>query len=296
MAPKVASIGFFDGVHRGHCFLIRQVKSLALERGMQPMLVTFDRHPREVLHADYVPQLLTTTQEKLQLLHEAGMEHVEVLHFDTEMSQLHARDFMEQVLRDKLGVKILVMGYDHRFGRGGGSPEDYQRWGQEVGIEVVRAEEMPELYVSSSECRRLLTEGDVEGTATLMGHRYLLTGIVGEGHHVGQQIGFPTANVRTERGKVVPRDGVYAVWVSLDDGTRLKGMLNIGHRPTLDNGTDRSIEVNILDFIGDLYGKHIQLEFVRRLRDERRFASLDQLRHQLSEDRLLVEEILRTSV
>lgn len=294
LCPTVASIGFFDGVHRGHRYLIEQVKREAKERGMDATLVTFGRHPREVLQRDYVPKLLTSTAEKLQLLRGTGITRVETLDFTREMSRLTAREFMEQILRDQLGVKVLVMGYDHRFGSDGGRHEDYVRWGKEVGIEVLLSQEMPEEYVSSSECRRLLQEGEVEKAASLLGHHYLLTGMVGEGHHVGKSLGFPTANVNPERGKVLPRDGVYAVWVTIeDDATRRKGMLNIGHRPTLDNGEERSIEVNIIDFDEDVYGKSIQMEFVCRLRDEQKFNSLESLQHQLEEDRQNVLEILK---
>lgn len=293
LCPSVASIGFFDGVHRGHRYLIEQVKREATERGLDAMLITFGRHPREVLQRDYVPKLLTSTIEKQQLLQKAGITRVETLDFTREMSRLTAREFMEKILQDQLGVKVLVMGYDHRFGSDGGTHEDYVRWGREVGIEVLQAQEMPEEYVSSSECRRLLQEGDVEKTASLLGHHYLLTGTVGEGHHVGKRLGFPTANVNPERGKVLPRDGVYAVWVVTEDGTRRKGMLNIGHRPTLDNGEERSIEVNIIDFDEDVYGKTIQMEFVCRLRDEQKFNSLESLQQQLAEDRKRVLEILK---
>lgn len=297
LCPSVASIGFFDGVHEGHKYLIRQVQGLACDRGMDAQLITFDRHPREVLQSDYVPQLLTSSKEKLQLIRAAGIERVEVLGFSQEMSRLTAREFMQEVLHDRLGVKVLVMGYDHRFGRDGGSHEDYVRWGRETGIEVIRGEELPDGHVSSSECRRRLQEGDVEKVSELLGYRYLLTGRVGEGHHIGHRLGFPTANVIPERGKVVPGKGVYAVWVRLDDGSTKKGMLNIGKRPTLDNGADTSIEVHLIDFKGNLYGRTLQLTFVRRLRDERKFDSLEELQEQLTTDRnqvlaLLSEEAL----
>jgi len=292
LCPSVASIGFFDGVHRGHRYLIEQVEDEAQRRGMDTMLITFNRHPREVLHPDFVPHLLTSAEEKLQLLRQTGLKRVEILDFTPEMSQLSARDFMRDILHKKLGVKVLVMGYDHKFGNGGGTLEDYVRWGREVGIEVIRAKELPQEYVSSSECRRRLQEGDVEGAAQLLGHRYLLTGKVGQGRHVGTGLGFPTANVVAERGKVLPKKGVYAVWVNLGDGTRLKGMLNIGKRPTLDNGEDTSIEVNILDFTGDVYNKTIQLEFAKRLRDEQKFNSLEELQQQLAEDREQTEAVL----
>lgn len=292
LCPAVATIGFFDGVHLGHQYLINQVREMARQRGMDAMLLTFDRHPREVLHADYIPQLLTSTSEKLQLLRQTGMERVEVLQFTSGLSRLTAREFMQSVLKEQLGVKVLVMGYDHRFGSDGGTFEDYRRWGMERDIEVILAEELAQDHVSSSECRRSLLEGDVERAARLLGHPYLLTGTVGEGHHVGQHLGFPTANIQTERGKILPQKGVYAVRVRLQDGSLLKGMLNIGKRPTLDNGEDTSVEVNILDFNGNLYGECIQLEFVRRLRDEKRFNSLEELQQQLILDRRQVLEIL----
>lgn len=289
LCPSVASIGFFDGVHRGHRHLIRQVESAAKQRDMDAMLITFCRHPREVVQPDYIPQLLTSTREKVQLLEQADIQRLEVLNFDHEMSQLSAKDFMRQVLRDQLGVKVLVMGYDHHFGHGGGEMEDYIRWGEEVGIEVLRAEELPQDYVSSSECRRKLMAGEVEEAARLLGHPYLLTGQVGEGHHIGQKLGFPTANVILERGKVLPAHGVYAVKVRMESASgqthEYAGMLNIGTRPTMENGEDTSIEVNILNFEGDLYGKTIQLEFLKRLRDERKFSSFQELQEQLGKDR-----------
>lgn len=293
LCPSVASIGFFDGVHRGHHFLIEQVEDEAQKRGMDPLLITFARHPREVLQSDYMPQLLTSPQEKLQLLRQAGLKRVEILDFTQQMSQLTAREFMQHILHDQLGVKVLVMGYDHRFGKDGGSPEDYVRWGEETDIEIIRAKELPETYVSSSECRRRLREGDVEGASLLLGHPYLLMGRVGKGRHIGTGLGFPTANVVPEHGKVLPRNGVYAVWVKWADGTRLKGMLNIGKRPTLDNGEDTSIEVNILGFNGDIYDETIQLEFVKRLRDEQKFSSLEELQNQLWQDQEKVLEILK---
>ena len=292
LCPAVATIGFFDGVHQGHQYLINQVREIARQRGMDAMLLTFDRHPREVLHADYIPQLLTSPSEKLQLLRQTGMERVEVLQFTPNLSRLTAREFMQSVLKEQLGVKILVMGYDHRFGSDGGTFEDYRRWGMERDIEVILAEELAQDHVSSSECRRSLLEGDVERASRLLGHPYLLTGTVGEGHHVGKRLGFPTANVNPERGKVLPQDGVYAVWVVTEDGTRRKGMLNIGHRPTLDNGEEKSIEVNIIDFDEDVYGKTIQMEFVCRLRDEVKFDSLEALQKQLEEDRKSILKLL----
>lgn len=292
----VASIGFFDGVHAGHRFLIEQVRTIAAERRMQSMLITFYEHPRSVLHSDYVPQLLTSPDEKLSLLRETGIDKIEVLHFTEEMSQLSAKEYMQQVLHDKFGVTVLVMGYDHRFGHGGGTQEDYQRWGQEVGIEVVTQPAAPtqnrDNNVSSSLIRRLLTEGAVTDANKLLGHHYTLQGEVVGGHQVGREIGFPTANLKPHPYKLVPRNGVYAVLVEAKN-RHLKGMLNIGERPTIDSSHTQSIEVNIFDFNDDLYGQQVTIHFIARLREEQRFDSREALIRQIEQDEETARNILK---
>ena len=275
----VATIGFFDGVHRGHRCLISQVLEEARRYKLSSMAITMDCHPRSVVSTDYVPSLLTTTEERVALLKEAGIREVEVLHFDRRMSEMDAPTFMRSVLKERLGVKVLVMGYDHKFGHGGGSQEDYIGWGQECGIEVIVARELDGMYASSSEIRRKLSEGDVKSAAMLLGHPYLLTGIVETGHQIGRTLGFPTANLRIVADKLIPANGVYAVETNFG-----KGIMNIGQRPTLDNGNNRSIEVHIINYDGDLYGKGIQLNFIARIREERKFANLDELRAQIHND------------
>ena len=291
--PKVATIGFFDGVHKGHLYLVSQVEELARERGLGSLLVTFDRHPRAVLSADYVPALLTTLDEKLALLRQSAADDVCVLPFTKELSRLTARDFMRDVLFRELGVRVLVLGYDHRFGHGGGTWEEYRQWGEETGIEVVRAQALDGAHVSSSRCRHLLAEGDVTGVTSLLGRRYSMSGRVVRGFHVGHELGFPTANLEADPEKLVPAHGAYAVWVAMGDGERCEGMLNIGNRPTIGNGEAASIEVNLLDYEGDLYGRWLTLEFVGRLREERRFASRDELMAQLAQDRAATRAILQ---
>ena len=282
--PCVATIGFFDGVHRGHVCLIEQLQEVAKERDLKSLLVTFDRHPRTVVSPGHVPTLLTTLEEKEQLLRKTGVDEIAVLPFTQELSRLTAREFMEQVLKKELNVCVLVLGYDHAFGHGGGSWNDYVCWGEETGIEVVRAHEFETLMVSSSKCRRLLEQGNVEGAAEMLGRWYSLSGEVVKGFHVGHELGFPTANLQPDAEKLLPAHGAYAVWCSLEDGTRLGGMLNIGNRPTIGNGEAVSVEVNLLDYDGNLYGHHITLEFVGRLREEQRFASRDELIRQLEQD------------
>lgn len=284
----VATIGSFDGVHRGHRCLLNQVRGIADERGLKAVAVTFALSPRKVLGgSDMAP--LNGVEERVKLLREVGMDDVCVLHFTREMAGMTARDFMQQVLRDQLGVAVLVIGYDHRFGcnRADGF-DDYVRYGCELGIEVVRGEVCMEgdEAVSSTRIRQCLMEGRVDEAAQLLGYNYKLCGTVVGGYRVGRKIGFPTANIGVEGGeKLLPADGVYAVLVTDNDGSQLAGMLNIGHRPTVNNGAERSIEVHILDFEGDLYGKTLCIEFVERLREERSFASLDELTAQLAADR-----------
>lgn len=275
----VATIGFFDGVHCGHRYLISRVMEEAFRTGQESMVITMDRHPKNVVDTDYVPSLLTTTEERISLLRSTGIDHVEVLAFDRQMSEMDARSFMKEVLHGRLNVSTLIMGYDHRFGHGGGRHEDYVQWGKECGIKVIVAPMFDKVYASSSEIRRLLAEGNVAEASCLLCHPYILTGTVKSGHQVGRTLGFPTANLSIDVDKLIPANGVYAVMTDLGHG-----IMNIGRRPTLDNGADLSIEVHIMNYTGDLYGKKLQLQFVGRIREEKKFASLDELKAQIQED------------
>lgn len=285
--PCVATIGFFDGVHLGHRYLIRQTQEVAARRGVPSMVVTFATHPRQVMQPGYRPCLLTTRSEKEALLREAGVDRCLVMEFTPQLAQLTARDFMT-LLHDLHGVEALVIGYDHRFGHGRSEGfDDYVRYGQELGMEVclARAYRLEDgTEVSSSRLRRLLQAGEVEEAARELGYPYYLSGTVVGGHRIGRTLGYPTANLQPDDPcKLVPAVGVYAVEVEWE-GVPRAGMLSIGHRPTVDNGTEQSIEVNIFDFEGDLYGKWLTLTFLGRLRAERKFASLDELAAQLRLD------------
>ena len=286
----VATIGSFDGVHRGHRCLLQQVRSLADERGLKAMAITFAVSPKRVLGSNDIVSL-NGVEERLALLREAGMDEVSMLEFTHEMAAMSARDFMGQVLKEQLGVEVLVIGYDHRFGRGRTDGfDDYVRYGHELGIEVVRGEACMEQgeAVSSTRIRACIAEGRVSEASHLLGYHYRLCGTVVGGYKVGRKMGFPTANIHVkECEKMLPANGVYAVFVHVDanGGGNHVGMLNIGHRPTVNNGSERSIEVHILDFEGDLYGKSLCVEFVERLRDERTFDNLDALMAQLQADK-----------
>jgi len=281
---SAVTIGFFDGVHRGHRYLLQQLEGLAAANGLVPVAVTFDQHPRQVLATDFVPSLLTTQEEKLTLLSGAFKGEVVVLPFTQKLSRLTAKEFMQSVLRDRLNAKLLLMGFNHRFGHGGGTFDDYMEWGRESGIKVVQAEALADEVVSSSRIRKLISLGDIECGNGLLGYPYFLTGRVAEGKQIGRQIGFPTANLSLPEQKLLPACGVYAVRVTMPDGTKRGGMLCVGHRPTLEAHGEVSIEAHIFDFIGNLYGEQLHLELIGKLREERPFASLDDLQKQLMQD------------
>ena len=284
----VATIGFFDGVHLGHRYLLQQVSTEAARRGLRSMAITFANHPRHTLCSDYKPCLITTLDEKIAQLETTGIDDCVVLDFTHEMAQLSARDFMESYLKEKLGVECLIIGYDHRFGSNRSEGFiDYTEHGHAIGIDVLRAEACTaaDITVSSSAVRRFLEAGNVDKAKECLGHTYTLTGKVVEGQRVGRQLGFPTANLLVNTEKIVPGRGVYAVRTEIN-GHKYGAMLNIGWRPTLNNGSHSTIEVHIFDFNGDLYGKDLTIAFESRLRDEQKFDNLEALQAQLQADKI----------
>ena len=299
--PSVATIGFFDGVHRGHRFLISQVVESARGAGMASLVVTFASHPRGVFRRGGGPPLLCPLEEKVRLLGETGVDFVLVLDFDGALSTMSAREFMAGVLR-KAGVRRLVMGYDNRFGHRGAVCEgfaEYARYGRELGIEVVScgAYDEGEVRVSSSQVRQFLLDGCVGRAAECLGRVYELTGRVVGGEHIGTGLGFPTANLEPFWAEqLVPAAGVYAVRVRLESACEfLGGMMNIGRRPTF-GGEGLTLEVHIFRFRGDIYGRRLTVGFVGRLRSEMRFEHPGVLRAQLQEDAARAEKILNECI
>ena len=290
------TIGFFDGVHQGHRYLLQQLEELAAANRLSAAALTFDRHPRTVVQPNFVPSLLTTQEEKLDLLSKAFSGKIIVLPFTQELSEMTAKEFMQNILRDKLNAELLLMGYNHRFGHGGGNPEDYVTWGHETGIKVCLAKALAGEKVSSSRIRNLISLGDVKKANNLLGYPYFLTGEVTEGKQIGRQIGFPTANLTLPEQKLMPACGVYAVWVTMPDHSRRGGMLCIGHRPTVEQNGEISVEVHIFDFNGNLYGTSISIDFIEKLRDERHFDSLEELQKQLILDAALAQETICHSI
>ena len=283
---SIATIGMFDGVHKGHRFVLNQLVTYARKRGLQSLAVTFDHSPRQ-------EQVLTPLDEKLRLIKETGVDRIEVLSFTPELKALSARDFMHQVLREQLGVEVLLTGYDNRFGHNRTEGfDDYVRYGRELGLEVVG---LPaEGSVSSSLIRRLLQQGHVNEAAKELGRCYTLQGHVVHGERMGTALGFPTANlVPDDPCQLVPASGVYAVRCLMSDvrGKTYKGMMNIGTRPTFGRHT-QTLEVHVLDYEGDLYDQQLCVSFVSRLREERRFDSLDALKEQLVKDTIQAKQLL----
>jgi riboflavin kinase/FMN adenylyltransferase len=291
IVPCVATIGMFDGVHKGHRFVLEHICEQAKARQLASMVITFDRHPREVVQTDWKPLLLTTFEERMKLLGETGVDYCIVLPFTKELAALSARDFM-LLMQERLGVKVLMTGYDNRFGHHRHETfEDYVRYGEEIGMEVKGLSPCPSpkregSMVSSSLIRQLLAEGKVSEAMECLSYPYRLTGKVVKGDHIGTTLGFPTANLQVnDSRKLIPAPGVYAVTCkkSTTNSQRLLGMMNIGTRPTF--GTHaQTLEVHLLDYEGDLYGKEITVSFIKRLREERRFDNEEELKTQLKED------------
>lgn len=284
-SPCVATIGFFDGVHRGHRYLLTQVREQAELHGYASAIVTFGTHPRQVIDPNFHPALLTTTDEKVSLLESAGIDRCFLLDFTPELARLSAQEFM-RLLRQRYNIRVLVVGYDHRFGhRREEGFEDYVRYGKQLDLEVVLAKAYRdgEEAVSSSAIRLMLNEGRVSDAASLLGYDYFLGGTVVGGRQIGRKLGYPTANIAPEPYKIIPAVGVYAVrvWVR---GQVYGGMLSVGYRPTLNNGADMSIEVHIFDFQSDIYGEHIRVDFVHYLRPEWKFETVEELVEQLHKD------------
>ena len=292
--PCVATVGFFDGLHAGHRFLIEELKSIAKSQHKKSVVITFSTHPRKVLHSDFQPQLLTTLSEKLVQLDSTGIDICIVLDFTIEIAGLSAFDFLKSILYEQLNVQTLLVGHDHRFGhnRADGFPE-YKKYGEMLGMEVILAKRFStelDNKISSSTIRQAIQTGNINLANRLLTYRYSIRGKVIDGFKNGRKIGFPTANVQPDDSdKLIPATGVYSVRVHWNKNW-YNGMMNIGIRPTMDNGTKISLEVNILDFDADIYNESLEIEFIRKIRDEIKFNSIDELIQQLQKDRQEVSD------
>lgn len=292
--PVVTS-GTFDGVHLGHQKILIRIKESARQLGGETVLITFWPHPRLVLYPNqHNLRLLSTFEEKTQLLEQFGVDHLITIPFTHEFSQMSSREFIEKVLVEKIKTKKLIIGYDHRFGKNReGSFEYLQANSAEFGFEMeeISRQEVDEIGVSSTKIRKALEEGDLETATGYLGRPYELTGIVVKGKQIGRSIGFPTANIQIQTDyKLIPKEGVYAVEAEIDK-ISYRGMLNIGMRPTVD-GNQQTIETHLFDFEGDLYGKQLTVKLKHFLREEQKFENIEALKAQLSRDQELAKSLL----
>ena len=290
-----ATIGFFDGVHSGHRFLIRQLRELADSAGLPATVITFRQHPQSVLQAGFQPELLCTLDERISLLSSLDIDYCYLIDFSKELSQLNAQTFISEILRKRLNVKQLLIGYDHRFGknRAEGFPE-YVKYGREYGLKVVQALELQGIHVSSTLIRNKLVEGNLEEANQLLSYNYNLEGKVIEGNKLGREIGFPTANIEiNDKNKVILKEGIYAAWVHVGTA-KYQGMAYIGRRPTVVSNGEQRIEVHILNFSNEIYGETIRLEFVKFLREDKTFGSLAELKEQLIKDKENILSIFKS--
>ncbi|MDE5586721.1 MAG: riboflavin biosynthesis protein RibF [Muribaculaceae bacterium] len=285
---KAVTIGTFDGVHRGHRLVLSTLKQEAAQRGLQPVAISFDRHPLELVAPERSPGNLTTTERKAELIRREGVEPL-ILPFNEQLRSMRAYEWLEHIHR-KYGVRLLVAGYDNTFGSDGidMSIADYKAIGDTIGIEVISAPEEP--GVSSSAVRKAVKAGYIAKASSLLGHRPELEGRVAPGFHVGHEIGFPTANLQVPPTSVMPAQGVYAALAFIEDSEKgYPTMVNIGYRPTFEGTAKASdhltLEAHIIGMEDEIYGKNVRLEWLGRLRDERRFGSVDELIQQLKRDR-----------
>ena len=284
----VVATGFFDGVHVGHRHVIEQLVKAAAVRGDESMVITFWPHPRNVLQKEArMLRLLTTLQEKKDILHSLGVDHVEVLRFTKDFSAMTTEEYLRLIM-ERYGAKTVLLGYDNRIGSDAKDSDQVARTAADLGLEVIRTDAVPSeqgYAVSSTKIRNRLEAGDVQGAAAMLGYEYSLHGVVVAGNRIGRTLGFPTANMQLyEPLKLVPCNGVYFVRVETV-GRQLYGMCNIGYRPTVSSGNARTIETNIFGFDEDIYGLDIRISFLSKIRDEVRFESLEKLKTQLENDR-----------
>ena len=285
----VVATGFFDGVHVGHRLVIEQLVKAAAARGDESMVITFWPHPRNVLQKEARSlRLLTTLAQKKQMLHELGVDRVEVLSFTKDFSAMTMEQYLRHIMKE-YGVTAILLGYDNRMGSDAANSDQVARTAEMLGLEVIRTEMVPSQQgyaVSSTKIREKLEEGDVRRAAEMLGYDYSMHGVVVAGNKLGRTIGFPTANMQLyEPLKLVPGNGVYFVKVKVLD-RELYGMCNIGCRPTVGAGNARTIETNIFGFDEDIYGLDIDITFIARIREERKFDSLTELKAQLELDRM----------
>ena len=291
----VVTSGTFDGVHLGHQKILSRLNQVAASTNGQSVAITFYPHPRSVISPDnHIVKLLSTLDEKIELLENSGVDHLLIIPFTREFSELSSEEFIQKILIEAIGTKTLVIGYDHRFGKNREGGFDFLKVNKEkygFDIEEISRQDIENVGVSSSKIRKALQEGDVPTADHFLGRNYSLSGLIVKGKQLGRTIGFPTANIQVrEIAKLIPLDGVYAVKVYYKNDV-FGGMLNIGNRPTVD-GTYQTVEVNIFDFDQEIYGENLKVEFLQKIRNEKKFDGLEELKAQIAKDKITCEAIV----
>lgn len=289
LAPSAITVGTFDGVHRGHRKVVEFLTAQGAANGLRPIVITFEPHPLAVVAPTRAPKLLELPDEREENLRSLGVEVV-VLEFNEDLRRLTVAEWMERLARD-YNVRLLVAGYDNTFGSDGMSMNlsDYSRIGENCGIKVVEAPVVD--GVSSSAIRRALGAGDIDAATTMLGRPYSISGIVGHGRELGRQLGFPTANLISDPGILLPAPGVYAAEATTADGSRYRAVVNIGVSPTVSEGLPLSVEAYLINYSGNLYGTNLRLDFLRRLRDEKKFGDISALKEGIAADVRAASEI-----
>lgn len=291
---SVITIGTFDGVHIGHQKIIKELIDKAEAESMKSVVLTFFPHPRMVLQTDANIKLINTLDEKSQILKKLGLDYLVIEKFTEQFSRITALEFVRDLLVNKLNAKQIIIGYNHRFGRNrAANINDLSDFGETFGFKVhqISAQDIDEVAISSTKIRIALSNGDIEKANSYLGYKFMLTGVVAKGRGLGRTIGFPTANLFIEESyKLIPDEGVYAISCNYKERA-LYGMMNIGVNPTV-NGKYQSIEIHFFDFDEDLYDEKIQIDIHKRLRDEKKFESVDALKNQLEKDKLKALEVL----
>lgn len=285
---SVITIGTFDGVHIGHQKIIERLLKTGQEKQLTSAVLTFFPHPRMVLQPDFKLQLLHTIQERKNVLSQFGLDELIVKEFTKDFANLSAGDYVQQILVEELNAKHIIIGYDHHFGKNRtANIDDLKAYGAifDFTVEEISVQDIKDVAVSSTKIRYALAEGDIETANTFLGYPYFLTGVVIKGKGIGKTLMFPTANIHIEQDyKLIPKNGVYVVRSTIKDQT-VFGMMNIGTNPTFENNK-QSIEVHFFDLDKDLYGSTLKIDILKRLRDEQKFASVTELKEQLSIDEL----------
>jgi riboflavin kinase/FMN adenylyltransferase len=295
---SVITIGTFDGVHIGHKYVLKKVVQLSLENNYNSIVLTFFPHPRMVLQQDSSIKLLNTIQEKESLLSELEIENLIVHPFDLEFSRLSAEEFVKDILVEKLNIGIIIIGHDHRFGRNRTATiNDLTAFGKRYDFEVIEisAREIDDIAISSTKIRKALLDGNVFTANNYLGYNYFLSGKIVTGKKIGRTIGFPTANIEiSENYKLIPRNGVYIISSKINN-VKYFGMMNIGVNPTVE-GLGQKIEVHFFDFNKNIYDEAVQIDIYYRIRDEKKYNSLDELKSQLKKDESTSREFIKNNL